>query len=204
MFDKQYTRETFFDHFQEDKNVSQLIIKWTPELTSLIKNTLFNRLDINNDEKFSADDYFDIKKPNIEELQSSIYNILEKLRQTVLEQYNDLNATITKMIQEFKNLEIEGNIQETIEAMMENLPDQVKERLKEKNSNVKEFFDKPKGKKFKRSSTNKKQRVREDDASMFFNQNQDEEITSINDQDKEEEIMAEPIIIENQSDRTDL
>ena len=203
IFDRQYTRETFFHHFREDKNVSQLIIKWTSELTYLINKTLFDQLDINHDEKFSIDDYFDIKQSNIEQLQNSIYNILEKLRQTVLEQYNELNVTITKMIDQFKNLESEDNIQEMLEGMMEELPDQVKERLKEKNSNVKKIINRMKNKKLKRSSTNK-QHVRDDDASIIFDRNQNEETISIFNQDQEEEIMAEPMITENEPHRTDL
>jgi mRNA-degrading endonuclease RelE of RelBE toxin-antitoxin system len=86
---------------------------------------------------------------------------------------------------------------------MANLPDQIKERLGDKNVNVKEVLNKVKDKKSKRPSTNK-QRVREDDASILFDKPQDEEILSIVEQDQEEEITAEPIINETEPHRTDL
>jgi mRNA-degrading endonuclease RelE of RelBE toxin-antitoxin system len=87
--------------------------------------------------------------------------------------------------------------------MMESLPDQVKERLKEKNVNVQELLNKVKEKKPKRPSTDK-QRVRDDDSSILFDKNQDEEIMLTVDQDQEEEITAEPNFIENEPHRTDL
>jgi mRNA-degrading endonuclease RelE of RelBE toxin-antitoxin system len=129
--------------------------------------------------------------------------ILEKLRRIVLMQYNELNDTITKFTQQFANLGDEDNTQEALEAMMANLPDQIKERLGDKNVNVKEVLNKVKDKKSKRPSTNK-QRVREDDASILFDKPQDEEIISIVEQDQEEEITAEPIINETEPHRTDL
>ena len=77
IFDQQYSSETFLDYIREDKNVSQLIMNWTPELIKLFKVKLFKQLDINNDRKFSVDDYFDIKESNLKQIQTSIYNILE-------------------------------------------------------------------------------------------------------------------------------
>jgi hypothetical protein len=203
MFDTQYTAETFLNRFREDRNVSQLIMTWTPELIDLVNNTLFEQLDINHDGRFSSDDYFNIKQSNLKQLHDSILEILEKLRRIVLMQYNELNDTITKFTQQFANLGDEDNTQEALEAMMANLPDQIKERLGDKNVNVKEVLNKVKDKKSKRPSTNK-QRVREDDASILFDKSQDEEIISIVEQDQEEEITAEPIINETEPHRTDL
>jgi mRNA-degrading endonuclease RelE of RelBE toxin-antitoxin system len=203
MFDQQYTSETFLNYFREDKNVTQLIMQWTPELIKLIQTKLFKQLDINHDKKFSVDDYFNIKQSNLKQLQNSILDILEKIRQTVLEQYNELSATITKMTEQIANLGFEDNARENLESMMESLPDQVKERLKEKNVNVQELLNKVKEKKPKRPSTDK-QRVRDDDSSILFDKNQDEEIMLTVDQDQEEEITAEPNFIENEPHRTDL
>jgi hypothetical protein len=204
MFDQQYTSETFLDYIREDKNVTQLIMNWTPELIKLFKVKLFKKLDINNDKKFSVDDYFDIKESNLKQIQISIYNILEKLRQTVLEQYNELSSTIAKMAQQFENIGLQENARENLESVIENLPDEVKQQLIEKNIKVKEFLDNAKHKRPKRPSTNKQQHVREDDTSILFDKKENDDVISIVDPDQEEEITAEPMINENQPQRTDL
>jgi len=180
MFDKEFTNEIFFDYFREDKNISQLIMKWTPELIELIKIKLFQQLDINRDEKFSIDDYFDIKKSNVNQLQKSILEILEEIRQTILLQYNELSETMKKIIQQSENHELNDNDEEILETMIENLPDLVKERFEQNNINVIEVLNKIKSKKSKRSSTNK-QRVKDNKQSNpTVNQDQEEEITTEN------------------------
>ncbi|CAF2979370.1 unnamed protein product [Rotaria sp. Silwood2] len=204
MFDREYTRETFFDHFREDQNVSKLIMNWTPELTKLIKNTLFDDLDINNDGKFSADDYFDIKQTGMQRIQNSIYDILETLRQIVLTQFNELNATIIKMTEKFENVGMNENMNDDLEDLIKNLPESVKEQLKKNNVSLEDALHKLKKDKPKRPSIDK-QRVREDDASILFEKEQLEELIETLDLDQEEEITAEPIINEDEPPhRTDL
>jgi hypothetical protein len=161
MFDKEFTNEIFFDYFREDKNISQLIMKWTPELIELIKIKLFQQLDINLVEKFSIE-------------------ILEEIRQTILLQYNELSETMKKIIQQSENHELNDNDEEILETMIENLPDLVKERFEQNNINVIEVLNKIKSKKSKRSSTNK-QRVKDGKQSnLTVNQDQEEEITTEN------------------------
>ncbi|WP_147477416.1 hypothetical protein, partial [Corallococcus sp. AB038B] len=100
MFDREFTSETFLRYFQADKNVSQLIMKWTPELTDLIQNKLFQHLDVNDDELFSIGDYFSIKQSNVKALEQSISGILEEIRRTVHTQYNELSEMTRKIIQQ--------------------------------------------------------------------------------------------------------
>ncbi|CAF3733604.1 unnamed protein product [Rotaria sordida] len=204
IFDITYTRETFLEHFRQDRNVSEIIIKWTPELIDLINNTLFNQLDLNHDEKFNVDDYFDIKRTSIQPLQNSILEILEKLRQTVIAQYNDISETITKFSQTFENIGMNENMNEALEELLQTLPETVKAKFKENNINFDDVLNQVKNKRPKRPSINK-QNVREDDTSILFDKDLDEDIISTDDLDQEEEITAEPFIDENEPyHRTDL
>ena len=193
MFDKEFTADTFLEEFRSDKNVSQLIMKWTPELNKLIRETLFKNLDINRDDKFSADDYFDIKQSNIQQIQHSIYQVLDQLRQTVLAQYNDLNSTITKIAQQLGNIGTEANSQEALESMLDGLPESVKEKLREKNVNIGDVLDRVnRAKDRPKRPTGNPQRTREDDATLLFDQTPDEQGQSTVNGDEEEEIIAEP------------
>ena len=109
------------------------------------------------------------------------------------------------MTQQFENLGFQENARENLESVIENLPDEVKQQLIEKNIKVKEFLDNAKYKRPKRPSTNKQQQhVREDDASILFDKKENDDIISIIDPDQEEEITAEPIINETKPQRTDL
>ena len=206
MFDREFTSETFLNYVREDKNVSQLIMNWTPELTKLIQSDLFESLDINHSGKFTIDDYFDIKQSNIDRLQTSIYDVLEQLRQTVLVQYNELNANIMKLSEQLGGAGAELNTRAVLESMIENLPESIKAQLREKNIDVKAFLDRgDKGKsKVKRPSTGQ-ERVTPDDASVFFDQSEgDQSTVDFVQEDEEEEILAEPIDIETKPERTDL
>ncbi|CAF0763139.1 unnamed protein product [Adineta ricciae] len=203
MFDKQFDSKAFFQQLQSDRNISQLVMKWTPELTDLIEKTLFNRLDINQDGEFSIDDYFEVKRSNLLEIQNGVFEILEKLRMIIVGQYQELNATITKFTEQVRAAGVEGTTGETLDALIDELPDAIKAKLAEKNANVKEAIDKVKQKKPKPSTT--KQRVREDDPSVFFDEKQGDEASSIvNQEDEEEEITAEPVANITEPHRTDL
>ncbi|CAF1301845.1 unnamed protein product [Rotaria sp. Silwood1] len=204
IFDIKYTRETFFDHFRQDRNVSKIIFKWTPDLISLIKNTLFDELDINNDETFTIDDYFDIKQTSTQRIQNSVYEILETLRQSVLKQFNEVNETIAKISKKFETEGLNENMNEALQDLLAALPESVKEKLQESNVNVEDVLYKLKHEKPKRPSINK-ERVRVDDASILFDQDQSEEMILDLGADQEEDIIAEPIIKEDElSHRTDL
>jgi predicted transcriptional regulator len=159
MFDKEYTSELFFDDFQNDKNISKLILIWTPELIDLIKIKLFQQLDINHDEIFNINDYFDIKQFDVNQLQISIFEILEEIRRTVAVQYNQFYEIMKKIKQQSGNYELDENDKETLEIMLENLPEEVKEKFKQNNMNVKDVLNKIKSKKSKRSSTNKQNKL---------------------------------------------
>ncbi|CAF1149460.1 unnamed protein product [Adineta steineri] len=202
MFDLHYTSETFFNKIQNDRNVSQLIMQWTPELIDLMKITLFKQLDMNNDDKFSIDDYFEVRQANLLQIHSSIYDILEKIRGYAVAQFNELNDKISKFSEQFKSMEFEGNAQEALESLLANLPDQVKERLGE-SVDLEQVLSNVKDKRPKRPSRNK-QRAREDDSSILFDKQDDDEIISNFEQEEEEEITAEPFIDENELHRTDL
>lgn len=208
VFDKQYTNETFLEYFQQDRNVSQLVMKWTPALTTLIKTKLFKQLDVNNDDKFSAADYFDIKRTHLAQVQGAIHNILEELQQAVVSQYNELNEAIVKMTQQAGNLAADENTEDNVLDIIASLPDIIKEKLKETNFNAQDFLDKMNDKRPKRPRRNRDQdrhNTRDDGASMFFYADQIEDITYADDQEQEEEIMAEPFIIEIEPPhRTDL
>lgn len=202
MFDKQFDSKEFFQQLQSDRNISQLVMKWTPELTNLIKKTLFNRLDLNQDGQFSIDDYFEVKRSNLLDMQNGVLEILEKLRTIIVEQYQELNATITKFTEQVRTAGVEGTTGETLDALIDELPDAIKSKLAEKNVNVKEAIDKVKQKKPKPSTT--KQRVREDDPSVFFDEKQGDEADTIVNQEEEEEITAEPVANITEPHRTDL
>jgi len=159
MFDKEYTSELFFNDFQNDKNISKLILIWTPELIDLIKIKLFQQLDINHDEIFNINDYFDIKQFDVNQLQISIFEILEEIRRTVAVQYNQFYEIMKKIKQQSGNYELDENDKETLEIMLENLPEEVKEKFKRNNMNVKDVLNKIKSKKSKRSSTNKQNKL---------------------------------------------
>lgn len=204
VFDQQFTAETFFEHFRQDKNVSQIVVKWTPDLIKLIKESLFVQLDINHDNKFSSDDYFDIKKSNLKQIQNSIYEILENLRQTVLTQYGDINATLTKLATQLGSVAGSADPRQTIESIIDELPDAIKMKLREKNSDVAELLDKIDRKK----KTGKK---RQDDTTLLFDQTNSNDEMSTSSQgnvDQEEEIIAEPSTIDDdeqrENHRTDL
>lgn len=204
IFDKKFTRNTFFEEVQQDKNVSQLIMKWTPELTNLIKLNLFDQLDINHDEKFSSDDYFEIKQENLLKLQNSILDILERIRHNVLAQYNELNEGIVKITETFGNMESEENFEETLRSMMENLPEQVKEQLKQ-NPDIEKILEKGKPKRPRRPPMGKNAHVRKRTDSMIFEEEENKQTIPTVDQEIEEEITAEPITNgEQESHRTDL
>ncbi|CAF3735475.1 unnamed protein product [Rotaria socialis] len=207
VFDRHYTNETFFEYFQQDRNVSQLVMKWTPALTTLIKTTLFKQLDVNKDDKFSAADYFAIKRTHLTHIQGEIHNILEELRQVVISQYNELNEAIVKMTQQAGNLGSDENAEDNVLDILASLPDIIKEKLKEIDFNGQAILDKMKDKRPKRPSRNRDQdrhSTRDDDASMLFDKDQNEDIIYADDQEEEEEITAEPFITEKEPHRTDL
>jgi hypothetical protein len=207
-FDRQYTAETFFEQFRDDKNVSQLIMNWTPELSELIRVTLFKQLDINNDDKFSSDDYFDIKRSNIRSIQNGIFDVLEQIRHTVLGQYNDFTRSISKLTDELASLDTANKSQAILESMIETLPDSVKEILRETNVNVRELMDKSdrKKEKSKRLSSTDGQQRRIDDVELLFDRNSNEQTQSNVDENEhdEEEIIAEPNIMDENIHRADL
>jgi hypothetical protein len=156
MFDREYTSEKFFRYFQGDKNVSQLILKWTPKLIDLIQNKLFQQLDINHDEIYSIADYFAIKKSIMNQLEKSILEILEEIRETLLAQYQELSETMKKITQQSGIDGLDDDDKETLLTMIENLPEPTKKSLKQNNINIKDVLDKIKSAKSKPSS-NKKQ-----------------------------------------------
>jgi hypothetical protein len=137
MFDKDYTSDTFLDHFRSDKNISQLIMKWTPELIDLIQKKLFSELDINQDGRFQIGDYFDIKQSHIEPLQKSLLEILEEIRRIVLGQYEELSEMMKKLTYQSGNHGLDDDAKESLRIMIENLPEPVQKRLKQKKNNVK-------------------------------------------------------------------
>ena len=205
MFDKEFTPETFLEEFSNDKNVSQLIVKWTPDLSKLIQETLFKHLDINSDGKFSADDYFEIKQSTVARIQKSIFDVLEQLRQAVLTQYNDLSVTISKLTQQISNLGSEADPQAAVESMLDSLPEGMKEKLREKNAVIGDALDKINRRKEKsKRLTNNSERTREDDASLLFDQNLGEQDQSVVNGGEEEEIVAEPTNNTDGSQRTEL
>lgn len=208
IFDKEFTNETFLQNFQQDRNVSQLVMKWTPALKTLVKTALFNQLDINKDGIFNVNDYFEIKQLHLGELQTAILNVLEELRQSVLAQYNELSETINRMAEQMKSLATDENAEDKVLDMINNLPEAVKERLRENNINTQEILMKSKGKKSRRPSKDKTQRTentREDDASILFDKIQNEEdLSIITNEEQVEEITAEPIVNEKEYERTDL
>jgi hypothetical protein len=157
MFDREYTSETFFRYFQEDKNVSQLIMKWTPKLIDLIQTKLFQQLDINHDERFSIADFFSIKQSTMPELEKSMSTILDEIRQTILEQYQELTETIKKISQQSGIDGLDDEDKETLLTMIENLPEPVKKNLKQNNINIKDVLKKIKNAKSKPSSNKKQQ-----------------------------------------------
>lgn len=153
LFDKEYTRELFFDKFQDDKDVTQLIMKWTPELINLIKIELFDQLDINHDELFNIIDYFDIKQLNINELEISMINILEGIRETVFIQYNQLNEIMKKLTQVNGMSQLNEDDVENLEIMLGNLPDTIKKKFKQNNINIQDVLNKIKNIKSKTKQT---------------------------------------------------
>ncbi|CAF4180989.1 unnamed protein product [Rotaria socialis] len=182
-------------------------MKWTPALTTLIKTTLFKQLDVNKDDKFSAADYFAIKRTHLTHIQGEIHNILEELRQVVISQYNELNEAIVKMTQQAGNLGSDENAEDNVLDILASLPDIIKEKLKEIDFNGQAILDKMKDKRPKRPSRNRDQdrhSTRDDDASMLFDKDQNEDIIYADDQEEEEEITAEPFITEKEPHRTDL
>jgi len=187
MFDQEYTNEIFFDFFRTDKNISQLVLKWTPELIDLIKIKLFQQLDINDDQIFNIVDYFDIKQININQLQVIIFEIFEEIRQIVLGQYNQLNDIMKKIIRQSGNYELDENEEENLEILIQNLPDPVQEKFRKNNIDIKDVLNIIRSKKSKRSSMNKQSIKKDQQNKLTTNQNQEKEMTN-----------------ENKSDRTDL
>jgi hypothetical protein len=157
VFDREYDSETFFRYFKDDKNVSQLIMKWTPKLINLIKIKLFQQLDINHDEIFNINDYFSIKTSDMPELKESTGAIFEEIHQTILAQYQELTDTIKRITRDSEMHGFDDEDKGTILTMLENLPEPVKKNLKHSNINIKDVTEKIKNAKFKPSS-NKKQR----------------------------------------------
>ena len=157
IFDREYTSETFFRYFQEDKNVSQLIMKWTPKLIDLIQNRLFQQLDINHDEIYSIADYFAIKKSIMNQLEKSMSKILEEIRATLLVQYQELSERMKKISQQSKIDGLDDEDKDTLLTMIGNLPESAQKSLRQNNINIRDVIDKIKSAKSKPSS-NKKQR----------------------------------------------
>lgn len=157
IFDHEFTSTSFLQQFQVDQNVSQLVIQWTPELIELIEMKLFQQLDINDDQRFSIDDYFDIRSSMMKQIEDNLPLILEEIRRTILTQYNQLSDIIKRISRQSSADGLDDEDKATLITTIENLPKSVKENFKRKNLDINDVLNKIYHAKSKPSSK-KKQR----------------------------------------------
>ena len=142
-FDQEYISTRFLHQFQTDQNISQLVIEWTPELIELIEIELFQHLDINDDKRFSIEDYFDLRQSNLKEIEINLPKIFEDIRRMILTQYTELSETIKRISQQVSTDGFDDDDKERLINMINNLPESVKENLRrKKNMNINEILNK--------------------------------------------------------------
>ncbi|CAF1111863.1 unnamed protein product [Didymodactylos carnosus] len=205
--EKRYTVDEFYSHARNDKNLTKLVLQWTPELEKLIEHDLFKELDINNDSYFDIKDYYAIKQPMLDDIHRNINEILEKLRLNVVEQYKELNASLSKVREQMSSQNVMEDIMKiNMEQLIEKLPQDVKDKLLEQNIDIKQFLNSLlnkqnddttiAGRRKRRKENEGKQRHLVDESTILFD---DTEFDIDNvDLDEEEEITAEPDIIDEQ------
>ena len=157
IFDHQYTSTSFLHQFQADQNISQLVIRWTPELLELIETKLFQQLDLNDDQQFTIEDYFAIRPSMMQEIESILPPILEDIRRSILAQYNQINEIIQRISRQSPIDGLDDEDKETLIATIDNLPKSVKENFKRNNLDINEVLNQIYHAKSKPSSKKKQQ-----------------------------------------------
>lgn len=158
--DQEYTSARFLHRFQTDQNISQLVIEWTPELIKLIELELFPRLDVNSDERFSIEDYFDLRQSNLKEIEGNLPMIFEDIRRMILIQYTELSETIKRISQQVSTDGFDDDDKERLINMINNLPESVKQNLRgKKNMDINEILNKIYQTKSKPSTKKKLDRI---------------------------------------------
>ena len=142
LFDIEHNSESFFYYFQNDKNISEFVVKWTPELTKLVKEDLFQQFDVNHDDIFNIDDYLAISRSILEQLQQTIPKIFTQIRHTFLEQYQSINAMIKFIIEQSSKHGLSQYDRDSLIELFKNLPEPYRKRLEESNVNIQEVLTK--------------------------------------------------------------
>lgn len=142
IFDQEYSSQKFLQQFQVDRNISQLVIEWTPELIELIEHELFQRLDINDDQRFSLEDYIDLREKNLKEIEENLPKLFEDIHRMILQQYNQLSETIQRISHQVSTDGFDDDDKKALINMINNLPESVKQNFRRKNMDINEILNK--------------------------------------------------------------
>lgn len=140
LLDREHNPESFLYYFQNDKNISELIIKWTPELTKLVEEDLFQEIDIDHDGIFNINDYSAITRSILKRLEQTIPEIFTQIRHTFLEQYQSLNAMIKFIVEQSSKHGLSQYDRDSLIELFENLPEPFRKRLEQSNVNIQEVL----------------------------------------------------------------